>query len=337
MNDTLNEPATEIPPGEAAEQLERREMVSKLKTALVVTPHGVVLPKTMQQVTEFAQYMAKADKAIPAHLRNNPGACMSVIMDSIAWGMNPFSVARMHMVVKETGSYMSQLITAVINRHAPIKGRLVPTFEGDGGQLRCRLNPVTLEGQELPYESPLLTAISPKNSPLWQTEPKQQLAYYSCRAWARRYFPDLLLGVYDPDEAAAMKDITPKPDNFLVDDPEIQVPAESLRQRRDIPQPHEEITETEIARQQANLAVVLGEEIDPETGELMPELPKELDRRINPQTITENLLRGISLCMDKGALDAWTATAVPAIASLPKDTQKQVRKALSDRHIELEF
>ena len=180
---------------------------------------GKAAPQTMAQAVEFAQLMCKAGAAIPASLRENPGMCLAVTMDAMAWGMNPFAVARFHMVVNGVGSYMSQLITAVINSRAPIKGRLVPLFAGKGDALICRLEPETLQGQVLPYESPEIGKITPKNSPLWKTDPEQQLGYYSCRAWARRYFPDLLMGVYDPEEAAMMKDVTPK-DNFLNDEPE---------------------------------------------------------------------------------------------------------------------
>jgi hypothetical protein len=178
----------------------------------------VVLPTTMPEVVELSQYMCKSADAVPKHLRMNPGMCMSVIMDAISWHMNPWAVARGHMVVNGVGSYMSQTITAVINSRAPIKGRLVPTYSGEGDKMVCRLDPETIEGQVLPYESPEVGQITPKNSPLWKTDVKQQLGYYSCRAWARRYFPDLLMGVYDPEEAAMMKDITPK-DNFLEDEP----------------------------------------------------------------------------------------------------------------------
>ena len=60
------------------------------------------------------------------------------------------------------------------------------------------------EGEEVPLESPEIGKIQPKNSPLWKTDPDQQLGYYTIRAWARRHRPDVLLGVYDREEAATM-------------------------------------------------------------------------------------------------------------------------------------
>lgn len=202
------------------EDIKPVEKVTKLSGALTISQAGTVLPSTMGEVTELAQYMSKAGALLPSHLRENPAMCMGVIMDAVAWRMNPFRLATQHMVVNGVGSYMSQAITAIINQNAVIKGKLVPKYEGTGDNLLCRLEPVSNEGQTLPYESPKVKDITPKNSPLWKSDVQQQLFYYSARAWCRRYFPELLMGVYDPDEARAMKDVTPdKPvTNFLNDD-----------------------------------------------------------------------------------------------------------------------
>jgi len=39
-----------------------------------------------------------------------------------------------------------------------------------------------------------------RNSTLWGSDPKQQLAYLGVKRWARLYCPDVILGVYTPDE-----------------------------------------------------------------------------------------------------------------------------------------
>lgn len=64
--------------------------------------------------------------------------------------------------------------------------------------------------------SPPLGQITVKNSPLWKTDPDQQLAYYTGRSWARRYAPEMLLGIYDVDELEGVaigptraRDVTP--------------------------------------------------------------------------------------------------------------------------------
>ncbi len=35
---------------------------------------------------------------------------------------------------------------------------------------------------------------------VWRTQPDQQLAYHGARVWARRYMPELMLGIYVPEE-----------------------------------------------------------------------------------------------------------------------------------------
>lgn len=55
-----------------------------------------------------------------------------------------------------------------------------------------------------------------RNSPLWEQDPRQQLAYLCVKRWARLHAPDVLLGVYTPDELQEAqprveRDITPAP------------------------------------------------------------------------------------------------------------------------------
>ena len=59
-----------------------------------------------------------------------------------------------------------------------------------------------------------------RNSPLWKSAPKQQLAYLAVKYWARLYCPEVILGVYSTDELEptkrTIKDITPTDANLLV-------------------------------------------------------------------------------------------------------------------------
>ena len=166
---------------------------------------------------DFSKLMAVSDKAVPGYLRNNVGACLAITVQANEWGMSPFSVARMSYAVGDTVGYMAQLLHAVVERRAPLKNRLRFTFLGEGverqvvvtGHFRGEVDPVE-------YVSPKIRDIKVKNSPLWVSDPDQQLCYYGSRAWARRYCPDVLLGVYSADElegigADRAKDITPDP------------------------------------------------------------------------------------------------------------------------------
>ncbi len=139
------------------------------------------------------------------HLRGNPGACLAVVVQAVEWGMSPFAVANKSYNVNDQLAFESQLIQAVILKRAPIKGRFKVEYTGQGGKRVCRVWAELKDepGEIVEYTSPELDKITPKNSPLWKSDPDQQQFYYSGRALCRRHFPDVLLGVYADDEVAA--------------------------------------------------------------------------------------------------------------------------------------
>lgn len=170
-----------------------------------------VAPSDLDQVMRFADVMSTGDIALPKHLRGNKGACLAVTMQALQWEMNPFAVASKSYQVNGVISYEAQLITAVINTRSGIKGRLKYEFSGEGDKLTCTVTGI-LDDTECTYISPEIRNITPKNSPLWKSDTQQQLGYYSARAWARRYCPEVMLGVYDREEAEQIRDITPRND-----------------------------------------------------------------------------------------------------------------------------
>lgn len=173
-----------------------------------------IAPQNLGEVVRFAEVMCKADIALPKHLRGNAGACMAVAMQALEWQMSPFAVASKSYSVNGAIAYEAQLIAAVVNTRSGIKGRLKYTFEGSGNNMTCTVRGI-LDDEECEYTSPSVGSITTKNSPLWKTDPQQQLGYYSARAWARRHCPEVLLGVYDRDEVETFqgpdnaKDVTP--------------------------------------------------------------------------------------------------------------------------------
>ena len=173
-----------------------------------------IAPQNLGEVVRFAEVMSKADLALPKHLRGNAGACMAVALQALEWQMSPFAVASKSYAVNGAIAYEAQLIAAVVNTRSGIKGRLKYEYTGEAELLQCTVTG-TLDGEDYSYTSPPMRDITPKNSPLWKTDPKQQLGYYSARSWARRHTPEVILGVYDRDEAEQFrgpenaKDVTP--------------------------------------------------------------------------------------------------------------------------------
>lgn len=154
------------------------------------------------QVMEFAKMMSIAQIGVRRHLRGNPGACLAVCVQAIEWRMSPFAVANKSYLVNDQIAYEAQLIHAVAITRAPIKGRLKHEYTGEGEKRRLRVWAELRDepGEIVEYTTPLFKDITPKNSPLWKSDPEQQLHYFATRSWCRRHFPDVLLGVYAPDE-----------------------------------------------------------------------------------------------------------------------------------------
>jgi len=182
-----------------------------------MSAHGAgatLAPESLGDVVRFAEVMAQGGIALPKHLRGEGGACMAVAMQALQWEMNPFAVASKSYSVNGNIAYEAQLIAAVVNTRSGIKGRLKYEFTGEGDELRCKVSG-ELDGDVCEYNTPPMKAITTRNSPLWKTDPEQQLGYYAARSWARRHCPEVLLGVYDKEEVETFhgpdnaKDVTP--------------------------------------------------------------------------------------------------------------------------------
>ena len=178
-------------------------------------------PTTMGEAMEFAKIMSVAGPMVGKSFRGNPGACLGISMQAWRWGMDPFAVSQKAYTTGNGDNgiigYEAQLVSAVINTCAPIEGRPSFAYEGDGDNLVCTVT-VKLRDDPEPKTlvSPPFGQITPKNSPLWKSNPRQQLAYHTIRNWARLYVPEIIMGVYDTDEAEEIaraeraKDVTPK-------------------------------------------------------------------------------------------------------------------------------
>lgn len=173
-----------------------------------------IAPQNLAEVVKFAEVMCRADIALPKHLRGNAGACMAVALQALEWQLSPFAVASKSYAVNGAIAYEAQLIAAVVNTRSGIKGRLRYRYDGSGNDLTCTVTGI-LDNQECEYTTPPIGSITTKNSPLWKSDPQQQLGYFAARSWARRHCPEVILGVYDRDEAEQFrgpdnaKDVTP--------------------------------------------------------------------------------------------------------------------------------
>ena len=183
----------------ARERIEAR--VNPANTAaLTIGARGAMQFSTMTDIMEFAKLMSISTVAVPKHLREQPGACLAVVIQASEWQMSPYAVANKSYSVNDRLGYEAQLVAAVILRRAPIKGRIKYDYAGEGEKRVCTVTVTTTDGETITHSSPMFGNITPKNSPLWKSDPDQQQGYHTVRAMCRRHFPDVLLGVYTMDE-----------------------------------------------------------------------------------------------------------------------------------------
>ncbi|MEP8720243.1 RecT family recombinase [Enterobacter kobei] len=194
--------------------------------ATVGTAAAIFSPEGMDRLVRFATLMADSKATVPAHLAGKPADCLAVTMQAAQWGMNPFAVAQKTHVVNGTLGYEAQLVNAVVSSSNLLATRLNYRWDGDWSKVNGKSDKspsltvtvwATLKGESEPRELTISMAqAGVRNSPLWEQDPRQQLAYLCVKRWARLNAPDVLLGVYTPDELQETaprveRDITPTP------------------------------------------------------------------------------------------------------------------------------
>jgi hypothetical protein len=167
----------------------------------VVTSRGGAIADNYNQLLDIAKTMSTARFGVPAHLRGNPGDCLAIRELSLNTGLSAYGLAQHCYIVNDMLCYDAQVIHAIIEKHAPITKRLRFTFQGEGDTRTCTVSGTFKdEAEPCEYTTPELRKITPQNSPLWKSDPDQQLTYFGSRRWGRRFCPDILLGVFSRDE-----------------------------------------------------------------------------------------------------------------------------------------
>ncbi|MWF13643.1 RecT family recombinase [Escherichia coli] len=190
--------------------------------ATVGTAAAIFSPEGMNQLVRFAELMAQSKATVPAHLAGKPADCLAVTMQAAQWGMNPFAVAQKTHVVNGTLGYEAQLVNAVVSSSSLLATRLNYRWDGDWSKVNGKTDKspnltvtvwATLKGESEPRSLTISMAqAGVRNSPLWEQDPRQQLAYLCTKRWGRLHAPDVLLGVYTPDE---LQETQPRPERDI--------------------------------------------------------------------------------------------------------------------------
>jgi hypothetical protein len=210
--------------------IEERVEQAKAVAVQIGTVLGGVQINTVNDVDVMANRLSRGEVAVPVHCRGKMGVCHAIILQALEWRMPIMSVINKSYVVSNKGveriAYESQMIHAVIERNAPLKGRLRYEILGEGDDRRCKVwGTFNNEIKPHEYTSQALGVLRDargrneqgviKGSPLWDKDPEVQLFYSASRQWARLFCPDVILGAYTPedpqwsDASANAVDVTP--------------------------------------------------------------------------------------------------------------------------------
>lgn len=165
------------------------------------SPRAMLEGDSMDKMMRMAEQMAVSKLSVPDHLRGNVGDCLAIVTQAMLWNMNPFAVAQKTHIVSGKLGYEAQLVNAVLQNSGAVSGLPLYEYKGDGNSLECRVGFLPRMGHEVVWNEFLRIAdVTTKNSPLWKTNPKQQLGYLQIKNWARAFVPGAILGVYTEDE-----------------------------------------------------------------------------------------------------------------------------------------
>ena len=157
-----------------------------------------LVPANMGEAMELAKMMAGA-RLVPKDLQGSPADCLMVIQQAVRWQMDPFAVAQECSVIQGKLMQSGKLVAAVVNTRANLTARLSFAYDGNGDHRTITVSG-QLQGESEPRSVTVVLKDAKTNNRVWQTQPDQQLMYHGARVWARRHTPEVMLGVWSPEE-----------------------------------------------------------------------------------------------------------------------------------------
>lgn len=158
---------------------------------------SALVPRSMQDAMELAKMMAQTG-FLPRELQS-PGGALFVMEQAMRWNMSPFAVAMETSFIQGKPMFSGKIVAAATTSMGAINGRLAYAYTGSGDDRTITVS-ATLRGETEPREISVRLRDARTPNKVWTTQPDQQLAYHGARVWARRHAPEVMLGVYSPEE-----------------------------------------------------------------------------------------------------------------------------------------
>lgn len=171
--------------------------------------HGPLLPTTIGEAIQVAELLSRS-RVIGEHLRGSVADCFLIVNQARLWRMDPFALAQGTSFIQGKMMYEGKVIAAAIQSVGNLSKRLDYEYEGSGDN-RTVTASGTLRGEDKARTVSVRLKDAKTTNKMWASQPDQQLAYYAARVWGRRHVPEVVLGVYAPEDfpEPTMRDITP--------------------------------------------------------------------------------------------------------------------------------
>ena len=293
-----------------------------------------------EHMWRIANTMA-AMSLMPDHLKGHPADCVMVVEQARTWQMSPTAVGSKTFVVGGKLAYEGQLVAAVVNTRAGIDGRLKYRYEGtfDRAKQDASTRKIFVSGKfkgdaeavEIAVEWKDGFAMSKGARDKWLSQPDQQLAYFGARVWARRHCPEVLLGVYTPEELEAERDHQGADNARDVTPPRPTRAQIAAVARTETPDDEAAAAHRELDRQvraTVDGTVATDEpEVDAETGEVTePRSGGNVQQPTSPGLGWQPQV--LPMLRQDGNWTAWQNDALELIEKLPTEAFGEVREEM---------
>lgn len=171
---------------------------------------------TSQSAFEHVQRVAKvfaASKLVPTTYQNNIADCIIALQMAHRMNLDPFVFMQNTYVVHGKPAIEGKFAIALVNKLGPYPNGIEFRSEGTGPTLKVTAFGVRENGKTdectVSYEQAKGMGWVDKN-PLWKGMPEQMLHYRAGSWLARRYCPEVLMGLQTTEEVKDVIDVTPQ-------------------------------------------------------------------------------------------------------------------------------
>ena len=191
-----------------------------------------IMPTTFDGMMAQAEVLAKSG-LLPVEVKTGAAAA-AIMLAGRELGIPPMQAFRTIYVVKGKVSLSAQLMAALIMRD----GHSYELLENSN--TRCAIKFTRHTGQQYVHEFTIEDAkrAGLANSNTWQSYPKAMLWSRCMSAGARAFMPDVIMGMYTPEELAGGDGIVVDDTGEVIDVIAKDVTAEPVHAEAPKPQPH---------------------------------------------------------------------------------------------------